>query len=563
MASISCVTHHKIQVTMPAAKSTNKRFSVQKQNAGKRSAPAAKKGAAGKKTTGPAKTVKKAPVQDLRLDDEPVAEEKPVEETPQEETTSKTTKTKKTKHHTEKYETALQTYRKKNLPDSQIRSKTISLMSVMINDLIIRIVRVADDLARMQHGCDNTASSKKNGTSSQKKSITFAARDVFYAARIVLPSGLHRYVDEAEKTVEEYNDDTKRAAVRERAVIPYPRVSNDIRTHFSLSRLTETAPVAMATIVENVVGDVLQSAARITKEQRKRAQISTYDVFMAVNTDRDLARLFSNVVMDNAVVPYIPPSIANNRKKTGKGANENTKADQKEFDPNDYNFNVQNPLEITGAAKITDPTLKRFAQRAANNIIAKRTNGIVRAAFVSATYTLASTAALVAAHSRRKTVKCKHVQLAARIHGIVVPDAVPNNHVPLPPAKNSTKKPAEEEEGGKTRKSHKFRQGTVALRSIRHFQKHPGLITPHENMNTLVRACINQFTGGERLSLETDVVPLIQMVVENEINRLLTNSRIIMSAANISTLNPTHVTTALTTGNYPLISQSHFVEVSS
>lgn len=165
---------------------------------------------------------------------------------------------------------------------------------------------------------------------------------------------------------------------------------------------------------------------------------------------------------------------------------------------------------------ITKPGIARICQRAG----VVRIGGLVYEEFRGVMYVytknMIKDVIAITQHDRRKTVCETDLETALQIRGIYLGAAEnPNTSKTFSTIKARTKgkTPKEPTEDGKVAKPHKFRPGTVALRDIRHQQKHSDEFAfPKTNFGRVVRELGQDFATDLRYSRK--FMELFQLVVE-------------------------------------------------
>ncbi len=136
-------------------------------------------------------------------------------------------------------------------------------------------------------------------------------------------------------------------------------------------------------------------------------------------------------------------------------------------------------------------------------------------------------------HDRRKTVQIKDLDASLEMHGIQLVAGLNSNAKKTRsiqscnsrgksgPTKKS--KESERESSGKSKKPHRFRPGTRAIRAIRYQQKNSDyLAIPKANFDRLTREIAQDYK--EDLRFSEGVIELLQLIVEDYMVNLCINA---------------------------------------
>jgi len=167
---------------------------------------------------------------------------------------------------------------------------------------------------------------KVNSLTEMAKKRTMSEKEVNNAIRILFLGDLaNGMIVMCNQAVENYREDESGKGVtrQERAGITFPpSVAEKYLRNFGYSKtmVSNTAPVALATAVEYLAGEILEDAALCAK-QKKRVRITIRDLEIGVRTDSEINTFFEDnklSFLGGGVVPYIHPSLLVKRARRRK-----------------------------------------------------------------------------------------------------------------------------------------------------------------------------------------------------------------------------------------------------
>ncbi len=201
-------------------------------------------------------------------------------------------------------------------PDQGISSEANGVMEALINDTIKNIMDASNSLAV---------------TSSRK---TVDDRNIQAAVRVCFPGELAKHaVSEGNKAVRKFlativdsNVGGRRRnpvskAARSGLQFPPSRFKRPeggiIKKLSILDRVAEIAGIYMAAVIEYIVAEILELAGNAARDYKK-VRITPRHIFLAINGDEELDKLYKNVVIPGGVMPHIHAVLI--PKKKGKKA---------------------------------------------------------------------------------------------------------------------------------------------------------------------------------------------------------------------------------------------------
>ncbi|KAL6047032.1 Histone H2B type 1-A [Balamuthia mandrillaris] len=174
-------------------------------------------------------------------------------------------------------------------PDLGISNQAMAIMNSLCQDLTLRLFQEATSLTEMVG----------------KKTLT--ACEVQTATRLVLPGDLAKYaVSEATKAVAKFSDATEKGSHRKLAGLQFP--VSYLRTWMqcrSTGRISKTAPIYLACVIEYLCAEVLELAGNAAKDFKTKRIVPRH-IMLTVRGDEELDVLLSNAILPYAgVIPHI------------------------------------------------------------------------------------------------------------------------------------------------------------------------------------------------------------------------------------------------------------------
>ncbi|VDM93352.1 unnamed protein product [Onchocerca ochengi] len=92
-------------------------------------------------------------------------------------------------------------------------------------------------------------------------------------------------------------------------VFPVSRVHRKLREGNYADRIGATAPIYLAAVLEYLIAEIVNSAGKVTKDNKK-VRIDPRHIQIAVRTDDELDKLLSDVTISGGgVLPHIPDAL--------------------------------------------------------------------------------------------------------------------------------------------------------------------------------------------------------------------------------------------------------------
>lgn len=163
---------------------------------------------------------------------------------------------------------------------------------------------------------------------------TISSREVRTSVCLLFPDELSKHaVSEGTKSVTRYNafkkdtppkksEKVEKAAPSSRSfsaglTFPVTRVENIMRSLSNVERISGTAAVYMAAVLEYVTAELLEIAGRVTAEAKKM-RITPRHIKLAILNDTELTRLFSGVVLSGGVAAHVEESLIKHKSRSTK-----------------------------------------------------------------------------------------------------------------------------------------------------------------------------------------------------------------------------------------------------
>ena len=189
---------------------------------------------------------------------------------------------------------------RQNEPDNGISQSGMCSIETLIDELLGKLLK----------------ESKRLLLRTGKKTLT--AKEVQTATRLLLRGELAKTaVAQAEQALTQYNvaGTGQTRSNRAKLLFPVGRVERLVRQQQTANRISDSAPVYLAAILQYVVAEILQGAA-MSARKRKFKRITPRDIMLTVEMDDELNKLFSGVFAHSGNVYQIEPALLPASKKT-------------------------------------------------------------------------------------------------------------------------------------------------------------------------------------------------------------------------------------------------------
>lgn len=173
---------------------------------------------------------------------------------------------------------------------------------------------------------------------------TISAREVQTSVKLLFSEELAKHsLSDGFKAVTKYNavrtgESPKKGADKSKAtsrsssaglVFPVTRIENIMRSLSNVERVSGTAAVFMAAVLEYVTAEILEIAGRITNDAKK-VRITPRHIKLAILNDEELTPLFSGVVLSGGVSAYVEESLVKHKTRSVKKTPKVVEADAEE-----------------------------------------------------------------------------------------------------------------------------------------------------------------------------------------------------------------------------------------
>lgn len=208
-------------------------------------------------------------------------------------THARTPRTKKKNFNT--YKSFIYKVLKQVSPLSGISTKAMNVMDPLVHDLFEQLATESGRLARYN------------------KKATITSREVQSAVRLIFPGELAKHaVSEGTKAVTKFNIAEAASGTRSsRAGLLFPvgRIHAQLKKGRFAARLSNTAPIFLAAILEYVVAEVLEIASKVAMDSKKYRVIPRH-ILLAIKNDDELEKLFAHAqICRGGIVPHIHTAI--------------------------------------------------------------------------------------------------------------------------------------------------------------------------------------------------------------------------------------------------------------
>lgn len=189
-------------------------------------------------------------------------------------------------------------------PATGISTKGMDIMDAMVEDLYEKLAVEAGRLARYN------------------KKATITSREIQTAVRLSFPGEIAKHaVSEGTKAVTKFNvsmsDDNEHGKRAARAGLQFPvgRIHSRLKKGGHADRISQTAPVYLAAVLEYVVAEVLELSSGVAKDLRKKRIVPRH-ILLSTKTDTELAELFAHAqISRGGVVPHVHYAILSEKQK--------------------------------------------------------------------------------------------------------------------------------------------------------------------------------------------------------------------------------------------------------
>lgn len=162
---------------------------------------------------------------------------------------------------------------------------------------------------------------------------TVSSREVQTSVRLLFPDELAKHgVSQGTRSVTKYNaeriteggKDAGKAAPMSRSTsagltFPVTRVENIMRSLSNVDRVSGTAAVYMAAVLEYITAEILEIAGRVATDAKK-IRITPRHIKLAILNDSELVSLFSGVVLSGGVAAHVEEALIKQKSRPKKAS---------------------------------------------------------------------------------------------------------------------------------------------------------------------------------------------------------------------------------------------------
>ena len=180
-------------------------------------------------------------------------------------------------------------------PELGITSEALNEVNLLCHIFAERIVNEATDLSKMN--------SKK----------TIGAREIQTAVRTCLPGELTKHaVSEGLKAHTKYskmmNNGPGSRSKKAGLLFPVGRIESLIRHHSGVERVSGTAAVYLAAVLEYLAAEILELSGNAARDNKKK-RVTTRHLLLAIRYDEELNTLTHTITLSGGVPPYINAAL--------------------------------------------------------------------------------------------------------------------------------------------------------------------------------------------------------------------------------------------------------------
>lgn len=183
------------------------------------------------------------------------------------------------RHRARKYTFSTYIYKvlKQVHPELGASSKGMLVLNGMCQSLIAKLMSVANELCQ------------------KNKKQTITAHEIQTAVRMCLPGELAKHgVSEATKAVTKWNVATAKSnSAKAGLVFPVGRIFRQMKALSTTKRISMTAAVYIAAVVEYIVAEILELAGNAARDNKK-TRFNPRFVVLAIRNDEELDKLFQH-----------------------------------------------------------------------------------------------------------------------------------------------------------------------------------------------------------------------------------------------------------------------------
>jgi histone H2A len=236
-------------------------------------------------------------------------------------------KNKKRKRHPQTYSTYIYKVLRQVHPDTGISKRAMMILHSMVADTLYRLVIEANRLCVVA------------------KRTTLSSREIQSAVMMIYPGEVAKHgVSEGTKAMIKFNgssmskskskkgeSEKKKSAVTTKSAaaglqFPVARIFHNIKS-LHPNRVTASAPVYLAAVLEYLVAEVLELAGNSAKDHKKK-RITPRDITLAVRNDVEINKLLESVTLPTGgVIPHVHKALLGKKSQDASDAFEGAGGD--------------------------------------------------------------------------------------------------------------------------------------------------------------------------------------------------------------------------------------------
>ena len=206
------------------------------------------------------------------------------------------------KKNTDTYKTYIYRILKDVHPSAGITEKGMNVVNDLISKLFVQMKAESLKLVRLA------------------KKQTLKSRDIMFATNLLLPGEIRKHaISELAKAITNYKSNEgggkMTRATRAGLIMGVGRIERHLRLNNKV-RISSTAAVAMAAVLEYVTAELLELAGNSAANSKKKRIIPRH-LKLAIIGDEELSRLFRGAtISEGGVRPFVHPALLPKKKKS-------------------------------------------------------------------------------------------------------------------------------------------------------------------------------------------------------------------------------------------------------
>jgi len=202
-------------------------------------------------------------------------------------------------------------------PDIGISNKAMSIMNDFVKDMLNKIAATAGHLAEVN----------------QRRTMT--SREIQSAVRLELPGELAKHgVSEGTKAVTKHHYDSASSGLQ----FPVPTVRRHLKEKHYTNRISKTASVYLAAVLEYLAAEVLELAGNVARDNKK-IRIVPRHIYLAFYNDEELNKFLQKVtIASGGNNPTIHAALLSYMKRVNLGGEGEGEGEAEEVEGDNQDF---------------------------------------------------------------------------------------------------------------------------------------------------------------------------------------------------------------------------------